>query len=109
MASSSSFWPEPAMPAMPRISPPKAWKDTSSRAATPSWSRQVRPFTSSRRSLYLASGRSMFRLTARPTIISVRAWGSVSAVLTVPMYLPLRRTATWSEMAMTSWSLWVMI
>lgn len=51
----------------------------------------------------------MFRLTARPTIISVSFWGSVSAVWTVPMYLPLRRTATRSERAMTSWSLWVMI
>ncbi|CUP39751.1 Uncharacterised protein [Flavonifractor plautii] len=57
----------------------------------------------------MASGRSMFRLTARPTIISVSFWGSVSAVLTVPMYLPLRRTATRSERAMTSWSLWVMM
>ena len=79
------------------------------RAATPSASLQLRPFTSSRRSLYLASGRSMFRLTAWPTIISVSFWGSVSAVFTVPMYLPFRSTATLSEMAMTSWSLWVMM
>ena len=49
------------------------------------------------------------RLTAWPTIISVSFWGSVSAVFTVPMYLPLRSTATLSEMAMTSWSLWVMM
>ena len=54
-------------------------------------------------------GRSMFRATARPTIMSVRACGFVSAVLTVPMYLPLRRTATLSDRAMTSCSLWVMM
>ena len=51
----------------------------------------------------------MFRVTAWPTIISVRAWGSVSAVFTAPMYCPLRSTATRSEMAMTSWSLCVMM
>ena len=41
--------------------------------------------------------------------MSVRAWGLVSAVLTVPMYLPLRSTATLSLRAMTSWSLWVIM
>ena len=51
----------------------------------------------------------MFRVTAWPTIMSVRAWGLVSLVFTVPMYFPLRRTDTLSERAMTSWSLWVMM
>ena len=36
MASSSSRWPEPAMPAMPRISPPRAVKETLSNRFTPS-------------------------------------------------------------------------
>ena len=51
----------------------------------------------------------MFSVTAWPTIMSVRAWGLVSEVRTVPMYFPFRSTATLSDRAMTSWSLWVMM
>ena len=97
------------MPAMPNISPPKAWKDTPSSILTPSPFFTVRSLTSSRRLRLSHRGRSMFRVTARPTIMLVSCWGSVSAVFTVPMYLPFRSTATWSEMSITSWSLWVMI
>ena len=97
------------MPATPRISPPSAVKDTLSSFLTPSPSRTVRPLTSSRSTGISYRGRSMFRVTAWPTIMSVRAWGLVSLVFTVPMYFPLRRTDTLSERAMTSWSLWVMM
>ena len=41
--------------------------------------------------------------------MSVRAWGLVSFVSTVAMYSPFRSTATRSEMAMTSFNLWVMM
>ena len=51
----------------------------------------------------------MLRLTALPTIMSVSFCGLVSEVGTSPMYLPLRSTATRSEISMTSWSLWVMM
>ena len=97
------------MPAMPRISPPRAVKDTLSSRLTPSPSRHVTPFSSSRRTGVSYRGRSMFSVTLRPTIMSVRAWGLVWLVRTVPMYLPLRSTATLSDRAITSWSLWVMM
>ena len=51
----------------------------------------------------------MFSVTACPTIMSVSFCGSVSLVGTSPTNTPLRSTATRSEMAMTSWSLWVMM
>ncbi len=51
----------------------------------------------------------MFSVTDRPIIISVSFWGSVRLVGTSPTYCPFRSTATRSEMAMTSWSLWVMM
>ena len=51
----------------------------------------------------------MFSSTRLPTIISVRLMTVASFVSTVPMYLPLRSTATRSESSSTSFSLWVMI
>ena len=76
---------------------------------TPSLSTQVTPSTTRRRSGFTGSGRSMFRLTFLPTIISVRDSSVASAVYTVPIYWPLRSTDTRSDSARTSWSLWVII
>ena len=109
MASSSSFWPEPAMPAMPRISPPMAVKVTSSSILTPSLFLMVRCSTLRRSVWFSLSGRSMFSETARPTIMSVSDCCEAVAVSVSPMYSPLRRTATRSETASTSCSLCVMM
>ena len=109
IASSSSFCPLPAIPATPRISPPKAVKLTSSSDFTPSLSRQVRPDTFRISLGFSGSGRSIFRLTFSPTIISVSELSVASHVFTVPIYLPLRKTETLSESASTSCNLCVMI
>ena len=51
----------------------------------------------------------MLSVIFSPTIISVREAGSVSAVSTQPIYSPFLRTATRSEIAITSLSLCVMM
>ena len=80
MASSSSFWPQPEMPAMPRISPPQAVKDTSFSsldAVVAIHDGQIRDLQA-HLAWSLGSGRSMFSVTAWPTIMSVRDWGLAS-------------------------------
>ena len=109
MASSSSFWPEPAMPATPRISPPMAVKVTWSSLVTPSLSTTVRSLTARRSVGFTGSGRSMFRDTGRPTIMLVISWGLVSLMAMSPTKWPFRSTATRSAISMTSCSLWVMM
>ena len=109
MDSKSSFCPLPAIPATPSISPLYAVKVALSKVLTPSLFTQVTPCTSRRFRGLTGSGRSMFRLTFLPTIISVRDSSVASAVCTVPMYWPLRSTETRSDSASTSWSLWVMM
>ena len=85
IASSSSFWPQPEMPAMPRISPELAVKLTSSSFSTPSMERTVRFFTSMRGLGSTGSGRSMFSVTAWPTIMLVISWALVVLVGISPM------------------------
>ena len=64
---------------------------------------------SSRGFTFTGVGRSMFRVTAWPTIMSVRDCWLASLVCTQPIYSPLRSTATRSDTSSTSWSLWVMM
>ena len=111
MSSHSSFCPLPAMPATPKISPVFSVKDIRRITSRPSAFWAVRFFTSSNgRWFSLSTGtRSMSRLTARPTIISVSWRGSVSLVFTVPMVSPLRSTVTRSLISITSFILWVMM
>ena len=109
MDSRSSRWPLPATPAMPSTSPALTVKLTLSRRLTPSSSNTVKPSSTRRGVTFTGSGRSMFRLTLWPTIISVRDCWSASLVATSPIYSPLRSTATRSETSSTSWSLWVMM
>ena len=109
MHSHSSFWPLPATPATPKISPLWMWKLTSSRPRLPSGFSTVRSTTLRMVCTSLGSGRRMARLTAWPTISSVRRFASTSAVATVSTLLPLRRMVTRSLMASTSFSLWVMM
>ena len=109
MASSSSFWPQPEMPAMPRISPELAVKLTSSSLSVPSMSRTVRPLTSTRGFGSFGSGRSMFSTTGWPTIMLVISWALVVFVGMSPMNCPWRSTATRSLSASTSCILCVMM
>ena len=56
----------------------------------------------------LASSFTTSSWTGRPTIMFDSSCLLVSLVLTVPTYLPLRRTVTRSETSMISLSLWEM-
>ena len=109
IASRSSFWPLFEIPAMPRISPEFAVKDTLSSFRIPSSLRTVRPEISSLGSTFFGSGRSMFSSTAWPTIMSVISWTPVSLVFRLPMNSPARRMSTRSEISRTSFSLCVMM
>ena len=109
MASSSSRWPEPAIPAIPKISPDFAVNETLSSTLTFSRFVQLRPATISLSAVSCGSLRSMLSSIFLPTIISVRALSSVSLVETVPIYSPFLRTDTRSDISITSLSLWVMI
>ena len=107
--SRSSFCPLPEIPAIPRISPLFTVRSISSRVLTSSLSLQFSPLITRRGVTFSGFGRSMFRLTLAPTIISERLCTFACAVSTVSIYLPLRRIATRSDSARTSCSLWVMI
>ena len=109
MASRSSFWPQPEMPAMPKISPLQAVKLTSSSLTVPSGSRTVSPSTMIRGLGFTGSGRSMFSVTGRPTIILVISWALVMLVSISPTNWPWRRIATRSDSSSTSCILWVMM
>ena len=109
IASRSSFCPLPAIPAIPKISPLYAMNPTSSSFVTPSLSRQVRPAIVRRGFGFTGSGRSILRETLCPTIISVSSVSFVSGVLTVAMCSPFLRTATTSEISITSFSLCVIM
>ncbi len=63
MASRSSFWPLPDIPAIPRISPLLAVKETSSSLRTPSSFLTVSPLISILGLGSTGSGRSMLRVT----------------------------------------------
>ena len=85
MASSSSFWPQPDMPAMPRISPELAVKLTSSSFNMPSMLRTERFFTSMRGLGSTGSGRAILSVTAWPTIMLVISCAFVVFVGMSPM------------------------
>ena len=109
MASRSSRWPFPAMPAMPRISPPCSVRLRFESTGTPSAFTQVTFSRRSRLGPFKGAARSMPSFTFSPTIISVSRVTSAFAVSTAPIYCPFRSTATRSESASTSVSLCVMI
>ena len=71
--------------------------------------RTVRPLTSTRGFGSTGSGRSMFSVTAWPTIMLVISWALVRFVGMSPMNWPWRRMATRSDRASTSCILWVMM
>ena len=107
MAYTSSLWPLPSMPAMQTISPACTWKLTFLTALF-LWTLEgtVRFFTSRTTSAGCASPLVTANSTSRPTIIRDSSALVVSAMFTVPMYLPLRRTEQRSATAMISLSLW---
>ena len=107
--SQSSFWPLPATPATPRISPVLISKEISSSATPPSLLSTVRSTIFKIVSLFSISGRSIFRLIGRPTISSVSFFSSHPAVSTVSMLFPFRRIVTRSLIERTSFNLWVII
>ena len=72
-ASSSSDWPLPATPAMPRISPARSSKLTPLTRGTPRRSLTSRSCTASRTSPGRAGALVTFRETARPTMLSASA------------------------------------
>ena len=110
IASHSSFWPLPAIPATPKISPSISSKFTLVRPGVPSGRStfRLRMTISGTASAFL-SGRSISSVTGRPTISSVSFFSSLSFVSTVPMLSPFRRISTRSLIASTSFSLWVMM
>ena len=109
MDSSSSRWPEPAMPAIPKISPPRAVKPTPSSFFTPSASSTVRPSTV-RRGL---GSTEVGPVDVQGDRVAHHHIGEGLGIGLGRVHgadvLPLRSTATRSEMAMTSWSLCVMM
>ena len=78
-------------------------------ALLPSSELTFKSLISRRGSFFSTLGLSILRSVFFPTIISVSSFPFVSPVLTVVTYSPLRRTATSSEISITSFNLWVMI
>ena len=109
IASRSSFCPLPEIPAIPRISPVLTERSTSSSVFTSSLSLQFSPSITRRFFTFSGFGRSIFRSTLAPTIISERLCTFAFAVSTVSMYCPFRRIATRSDKASTSCSLCVIM
>ena len=107
-ASSSSLWPLPETPAMPRISPARRSKPTLSTRVTPLPSTTVRSRTDSRTSPGFALVLSSSRRTLRPTISSASCSRVACLVGRVATISPPRMTETVSVIARISRSLWVM-
>ena len=94
---------------MQTISPARTVNETSFTAlrfCTWEWTQRWSTFKTSPAGL--ASSFVTSSCTGRPTIMLESSCLVVSLVLTVPMYLPLRRTLTRSETSMISLSLWEM-
>ena len=100
MTSASSVWPLPATPAIPKISPPRIWKDTSLSLSAFTLRRSSTTSLTSDTSFL-----SMWNITSRPTINRARSALLVSPISTVATFFPSRKTVTRSEKAMTSSSL----
>ena len=107
MASTSSSWPLPSIPARPRISPPRILKERPLTASVPRSSLTCRSLTSRIFLPRLRGALSSLKLTWWPTIISANCSSFASATLTVWMDLPARMTVTRSALSLISFSLWV--
>ena len=110
-ASTKSFWPLPATPAMPTISPActaKLTPRTASRWASPCGLRTCRSVTCSTTPPILAGGLLTCRITLRPTMAREIWAGEVCAVSNVLTTAPSRSTVARSLISITSFNLWVM-
>ena len=105
--STSCFWPLPATPAMPNISPECTLKDIPLSAGSPLSSFALTSDNSNATSPRLRSFFSSRKSTSRPTIRRASSWGLVLAVCFTVTRRPLFSTRTQSENAMTSSILWV--
>ena len=85
IASKSSLCPLPAIPAIPKISPPNAWNETSLSTNAPSRLLQHKWSTCKRLVGFTGCERVIFSSTFLPTIISVNLFSLVCDVSTVPM------------------------
>ena len=106
--STSSFWPLPSTPAMPRISPRRTSKEILSsiflcHSLTYSTSR-----TRSTTSVGCALSFCTFRMTSRPTISREISSFVTSQVLYTPIERPPRMMVSRSVISMISLSLWEM-
>ena len=106
--STSSFWPLPSTPAMPRISPRRREKDTLSSIFLPHSLTYSRSRTRRTSSFGWALSFWTFSTTSRPTIRREISWGVTSLVSWTPMDLPPRRMVMRSVISMISLSLWEM-
>ena len=114
MTSHSSFWPLPAMPAMPRISPARIGikgdivqgGDCPRRSAHGEVHHLKPIFRPAPR-----AGRSISSIDGHgpPSISVSSSWSGAAGIHCTDSYSPLRRIATRSEMESTSLSLWVMM
>ena len=107
-ASTSSSWPLPATPAMPRISPARTSNVTPLTASWPRSSSTRRSCTDEGRARGCDSPRSTTSCTLRPTISAARSSSSVSDGMRSPTTLPRRMTVIRSAISRTSYSLWLM-
>ena len=106
IASISSDWPLPSMPAIATISPPRTAKLAPSTAVSPRSSTTLRSDTS--RPSPPGAGEAPFstrRSTSRPTMRFASPASSTSEVTTVPTERPRRSTVTRSEISSSSLSL----
>ena len=106
--STSCFWPFPATPATPRISPERIRKEIPLSAGRPLSSFALTSVSSRATSPRVRSFFSSRKSTSRPTIKRASSWGLVRLVCFTVTRRPLCRTLTQSENAMTSSILWVM-
>ncbi len=106
--STSSRWPLPATPAIPRISPRHTWKDTPRRAGSPRSEEAWRSSTIRASSPGWHTPLDSRNTTSRPTIIRARVGLSTSEMALVPTTFPRRITVTRSATSITSSSLWEM-
>ena len=102
-ASTSSSWPLPATPAIPRISPARTSKVTPRTTSCPIVRRTRRPSTDEHEARPACdSPRSTVSWTSRPTISSARSSSSVSAGSRSPTTRPRRMTVIRSAISRTS-------
>ena len=108
MVSASSFWPLPATPAMPTISPERTESESLCRASSPLSLSASRSVTTRRSSPSTAGGFSSVKRTSRPTMRLAHSGLVMPSASTVAIHLPARSTVMRSAMERTSSSLWLM-